>query len=93
MRISPVILVSLSYGPSLEEGVRVGRDGDRRDILVPLINCVIMNQGWLHLDASHETMVLICTIIDVDLDRGYLGCYVAGRRGKGMYVIGWTWAR
>lgn len=71
MRISPVILVSLSYGPSLQEGVRAGRDGDKRDILVPLINSVIMNQGGLHLDATHEPMVLISTIIDIDLDRGF----------------------
>ena len=93
MRISPVILVSFSYGPSLQEGVRAGRGGDRRDILVPLINCMIMNQGRLHLDAAHEPMVLICTIIDIELDRGFFRCYVAGKRGKGKYVIGGTWAQ
>ena len=93
MRISPVILVSFSYGPSLQEGVRTGRGGGIRDILVPLINRVIMDQSGLHLDASHEPMFLICTIIDIELDRGFFRCYVAGRRGKGKYVIGGTWAQ
>jgi len=83
MRISPVILASFSYGPSLQEGVSAGRGGGRRDILVPLINCVIMNQGGFHLDATHEPMVLICTIIDIELDRGFFRCYVAGGEGQG----------
>jgi hypothetical protein len=43
MRISPVMLGSFSYGPSLEKDQRTGRGGDWRDILVPLINCVIVN--------------------------------------------------
>jgi hypothetical protein len=93
MRISPVILISFSYGPSLQEGVRAGRDGGRWDILVPLINRVIMDQGGLHLDTTHEPMFLICAIIDIELDRGSFRCYVAGRRGKGKYVISGTWAQ
>jgi hypothetical protein len=69
MRISPVILGSFSYGPSLERGQRAGRGGDRRDILVPLINRVIVNQGGLDLDATYEFMGLVCTIVDIELDR------------------------
>ncbi len=69
MRISPVILGSFSYGPSLERDQRAERGRDRRDILEPLINCVIVNQGGLNLDATYETMVLICTIVDIELDR------------------------
>ena len=63
------MLGSFSYGPSLEMGQRTGTSRDRRDILVPLINCVIVNQGGLDLDATHKPMVLVCTIIDVELDR------------------------
>jgi len=43
MRISPVILRSFSYGPSLERDQRAGSGKDGRDILVPLINSVIVN--------------------------------------------------
>jgi hypothetical protein len=54
------------------------------DILVPLINCMIVNQGRLNLNATHEPMNLICTIVDIELDHGFFRCYVAvsGRRGK-----------
>ncbi len=60
-------------------GVRARISGDRRDIPVPLINCVIVNQGRLHLDTTHEPMFLICTIVDIELDRRSFRCYVAVR--------------
>ena len=69
MRISPVILGSFSYGPSLERDQRTGRGRDRWDILVPLINCVIVNQDGFDLDATYEPMILVCTIVDIELDR------------------------
>jgi hypothetical protein len=62
--------------------VRAGRGGDRRNILVPLINSVIVNQGRLHFDATHEPMILICTIVDIELDRGLFRCYVAVSGGR-----------
>ena len=42
IRISPVILGSFSYGPSLGRDQRARRGRDKRDILVPLIKCVIV---------------------------------------------------
>ncbi len=47
------------------------------DILVPLIHGVIVNQSRPDLDTPHETMFLICTIVDIDLDRGLFGSHVA----------------
>ena len=82
MRISPVILVSCSYGPSLGKSQSSGRSSDSCDILVPLINCVIVHESGFHLDATHEAMILICTIIDIELDRGFFRCYVAVSGGR-----------
>ena len=70
--------------------VRTGTRRDRRDILVPLISCVIVNQSGLDLDATHKPMVFVCTIIDVELDRYFLRYYVSVKGTVRKDVIGET---
>ena len=47
------------------------------DILVPLIHGMIMNQSGPDLDTAHEAMVLICTIVDIQLNRGLFRSHIA----------------
>ena len=48
-----------------------------RDILVPVIYCMLMDKCRLDLESSKEAQIVGCPVINVQSNSGLLRCYIA----------------